>query len=113
MEDAERLQMMWFVLEAAKYALIAFGILGIGLTLVAIFIFRGASYSGEAIGVIVQRTEVAKLATIVLIILSVTMLGLLKLIEGQAVVAVLSGIAGYVLGDRKSGAKDTRDPPGD
>lgn len=113
MEDAERLQMMWFVLEAARYALYAFGILGIGLTLVAIFIFRKTSYSGEAIGLIVQRTEVAKLATIVLIILSVTLLGLLQLIEGQAVVAVLSGIAGYVLGDRKSAGQGPKDPPAD
>ena len=92
-----------FVLTLALYALIGFGILGAGLTVVAVVIFRGHNLKGESLALIVQRTEIAKLATIVLIILAVTLLGLLKLVEGEAVVAILSGIAGYVLGGRGGG----------
>ncbi len=89
-----------FVLKIALNLLIAFGILAAGLTLAAVFIFKGHNLSGQSLALIVQRTEIAKVATIVLIILTVAFLGLLKIVEGEAVVAVLSGIAGYVLGGR-------------
>jgi hypothetical protein len=35
-----------------------------------------------------------------MIVLSASLLGLLGIIAGEAVIALLSGIAGYVLGDR-------------
>lgn len=92
-----------FVLTLALYALVAFGILAAGLSAVAVVMFKGHNLGGEALALIVQRTEVAKLATIVLIILATTLLGLLGLVEGEAVVAILSGIAGYVLGGRVGG----------
>lgn len=92
-----------FVLTLALYALIAFGIMGCGLTVVAIVMFKGHGLEGETVALIIQRTEFAKLATIVLIILATTLLGLLGLVEGEAVVAILSGIAGYVLGGRVGG----------
>ena len=100
-----------FVIEIGLYVLIAFGITTAGLTIGAIVIFRNHNLSGESLALIVERSEVAKLATIVLIVLAVTFLGLLKIVAGEAVVAVLSGIAGYVLGG-KTKASDKEIPRG-
>ena len=53
--------------------------------------------------------ELAKLLAIVLIVLAVTVLAIKGIVQGDAVVAILSGIAGYVLGgfhrDRRPAAK--------
>ena len=101
-----------FILQLALYALIGFAVLATGLTVVAVVIFRGHNLKGESLALIVQRTEIAKLATIVLIILAVTLLGLLKLVEGEAIVAILSGIAGYVLGGRSLGKEPRQEGAG-
>lgn len=84
-----------------EYSLYAFAILIAGLAISTAFIFSNKhGFSGENIAEILRRSEVPKLATIILIIAAASFLGLLGIIEGQAVVAILSGIAGYVLGDR-------------
>jgi hypothetical protein len=49
---------------------------------------------------VLQQTDVPKLATIILIVLAASLLGALRVIAGEAVIALLSGIAGYVLGNR-------------
>lgn len=91
-----------FILELGLYFVIAFGFLTIGLTICVIVIFKDHNLSGESLALIVQRTELAKLATVFLIVLTVTFLGVLKILAAEAVVAVLSGIAGYVLGGKTS-----------
>ena len=55
---------------------------------------------GIIIARILQQTDVPKLATIILIVISASMLGMMGVIAGEAVIALLSGIAGYVLGNR-------------
>jgi hypothetical protein len=56
--------------------------------------------TGTNIARILQQTDVPKLATIILIVLTASLLGMLRIIAGEAVIALLSGIAGYVLGNR-------------
>ena len=109
METSPSSEVMSFTLELVRYALYAFAVLATGLTIVAAVLFYKTMYSGERVGVIVQQTQIAKLATIVLIVMSVTLLRVLGQIDAEAVVAVLSGIAGYVLGDR--GARQGRSAP--
>jgi len=105
-----------FILQLVFYTTIAFAIFMAVLSLIYWVTFRGHRLSGESLAIIIERTEVPKLATIILIIIAVTFLALLKIVEGEAVITILSGIAGYVLGGRNSG-RNHKDPikakPGD
>jgi hypothetical protein len=89
-----------FILQLAMYGLIGFGITIAGAAAVYMSMFRAGNFSAASIARIVQQTDVPKLATIILIVLSASLLGLLGVIAGEAVIALLSGIAGYVLGNR-------------
>jgi hypothetical protein len=93
-------ELLAFILTLARYLLIAFGIMIAGGAVVYITMFRKGNFSGASIAKILQQTDVPKLATIILIVLAASLLGLLGVIAGEAVIALLSGIAGYVLGNR-------------
>ena len=96
-----------------EYSFYAFVILICGATIATAVMFLGKhSFTGENIGEIIKKSEIARIATIILIIVSASFLGLLGVIDGQAVVAILSGIAGYVLGDRgpRDRPRQTADP---
>lgn len=100
-------QLLDFILQLSQFLLIAFAILIGGAAVVYITMFWKGSLSGDGIAGILRQTDVPKLATIIMIVLSASLLGLLGIIEGEAVIALLSGIAGYVLGDR-SPAKESK-----
>ena len=89
-----------FILRLSMYGLIAFGLVIAGGTAIYISMFRRGNLSGASMARILQQTDVPKLATIILIVLAASLLGLLRVIAGEAVIALLSGIAGYVLGNR-------------
>ena len=94
-----------FIITLAQLFLIGLGIIIAGATIVyGVMLWKG-NLSGASIARIVQQTDVPKLATIILIVLAASLLGLLGVIAGEAVIALLSGIAGYVLGHR-AGPKD-------
>lgn len=95
-----------FILQLAMYGLIGFGITIAGAAAVYISMFRKGNFTAANIARILQQTDVPKLATIILIVLAASLLGLLRVIAGEAVIALLSGIAGYVLGNR-GGARET------
>ena len=89
-----------FILQISLYALIAFGIFCSVVAIALWSTFRGHNLSGESLSNIIAQTDIPKLTTIILIIVAATFLGLLQLVSGESVVAILSGIAGYVLGAR-------------
>jgi hypothetical protein len=93
-------ELLAFILTLAQYMLIAFGILIAGAAVVYITLFWKGNFSGASIARILQQTDIPKLATIIMIVLAASLLGLLRIIAGEAVIALLSGIAGYVLGNR-------------
>lgn len=101
-------ELLDFILTMSRYLLIGFGIVIFGATLVFSVLFWKGKFDGEAIARIMQQTDVPKLATIILIVLTASLLGLLGIINGEAVIALLSAIAGYVLGNRTA---DTAQPP--
>jgi hypothetical protein len=105
MDVATNPQLFDFVLTMSRYLLIGFGIVIAGATLVYLTLFWKGNLSGASIIQIVQQTDVPKLATIILIVLTASLLGLLGIIKGEAVIALLSAIAGYVLGNRASESK--------
>ena len=92
--------MLNFVITLAQYLLIAFGIFIAGVSAVYVSMFWKGNFSGSSIAKILQQTDVPKLATIIAIVVAASLLGLLRVIAGEAVIALLSGIAGYVLGNR-------------
>lgn len=95
-------ELLQFVITLAQLFLIAFGIVIAGATIVYVAMFWKGNISGASIARILQQTDVPKLATIILIVLAASLLSLLGVIKGEAVIALLSGIAGYVLGHRAS-----------
>ena len=93
-------ELLDFIITLCRYMLIAFGILITGAAVVYATLFWKGNFTGAAIARILQQTDIPKLATIILIVLAASLLALLQVIAGEAVIALLSGIAGYVLGNR-------------
>lgn len=93
-------ELLDFILKLAQFLLIAFAIMMAGAAVVYVTMFWRGNFDGASIARILQQTDVPKLATIIMIVLAASLLGLLGVIAGEAVIALLSGIAGYVLGDR-------------
>ncbi|HEU0310292.1 MAG TPA: hypothetical protein VFR36_03610 [Sphingomicrobium sp.] len=104
-------ELLSFIITMSQYMLIGFGIIIAGAALVYVAMFWKGNLSGGSIVKILQQTDVPKLATIIMIILAASLLGLLGVIEGEAVIALLSGIAGYVLGHRGTDQQSSNDKP--
>ena len=100
MQASTNPQLLDFILTMSRYLLIGFSVVIGGATLVFSVLFWKGKFSGASIARIMQQTDVPKLATIILIVLTASLLGLLGIINGEAVIALLSAIAGYVLGNR-------------
>ncbi len=93
-------ELLGFILQLSQLGIIALGILIAGAALVYSILFWRGGLTGGNIARVLQQTDLPKLATIILIVLAASLLGLLGIIAGDAVIALLSAIAGYVLGSR-------------
>ncbi len=98
-----------FILQIALYGLAAFGMFCVVLIVAYWVTFRDHKLSGDSLAAIIERSEIPKLATTILIIVAATFLAMLGLVTGESVIAILSGVAGYVLGGRKVGGKKNED----
>jgi hypothetical protein len=81
----------------------AIAVIGIAVT-GAIAAWKG---TGESFGTILQRANIVQMLTIVTIIIAACTLRVVDKIDSEAVVSILSGIAGYVLG----GTGRSQNPP--
>jgi hypothetical protein len=100
----------------ALYAVIGMGIVAICASVVAIVAFRkDGNASGEAFVKIANHGGALKLLTVGLVVFTATFLTLADKIRGEAVVAIISGVAGYVLGgverDKGKTPKSPSHPP--
>ena len=102
-------ELLRFIVTLSELGLIGFGALIAGAAVVYSILFWKGNLSGASIARILQQTDIPKLATIILIVLAASLLGLLGVIAGEAVIALLSGIAGYVLGNRAAPNKPEAD----
>ena len=102
-------ELLDFIIKLAQMMLIGFAIMIAGASVVYITMFWKGNFSGTSIARILQQTDVPKLATIIMIVLAASLLGLLQVIAGEAVIALLSGIAGYVLGNRAAPQESAAD----
>ena len=70
-----------------------------GATIVgSIAFFRTEKGAAKTFSLLLQRASALQMLAVILIILTAATLRILNLIESGAVVSILSGIAGYVLG---------------
>ncbi|MCW2275422.1 hypothetical protein GJ654_13595 [Rhodoblastus acidophilus] len=66
----------------------------------AIAFWRAGAGQAKTFSLLIQRSQALQMATVVLIIVGACTLRILDSISSEAVVSILSGIAGYVLGGR-------------
>jgi hypothetical protein len=91
--------MTFDIIGLAKLLLIGEGILVAGFTVVgAIAFWKTETGGATTFTSFFQRGDALRMITVGGIVIAATFLGLAKIVEGTAVVAILSGIAGYVLG---------------
>jgi hypothetical protein len=89
---------VWALVILFGLAIIAFTIVG------GIAFYRSNQGQAKSFGLLFERGNFLRLATAVLIILATILLAALDKLNSEGVAAILSGVAGYVLGgmDRKS-----------
>lgn len=88
-----------FIILLIQYFLIALGILTVGFIVVgSIAFWRTQKGSAKTFSLFLQRANALKLLTVALIVIASTLLALTGIVDGAAAMAILSGIAGYVLG---------------
>jgi hypothetical protein len=96
-----------FLLEISFYATVLIAVFLVALTVIASIAF----WKGEAktFTTVVLNSYPLQMLTICLIIFAATALRMLELIQTEAIVSILSGIAGYVLGGTKWSAQQRGD----
>ncbi len=87
------------LIEIAYLGLYAFGIFMAGIAVIFSVLFWKGNLSGETVISIIRASSAPKLVTIILIVATVAVLTVLELVDGAAALALLSAIAGYVLGN--------------
>ena len=90
-------------------ALAALGITALSFTTTAIVAFRRAPQNmnpAYTFSLMFERAKALQMITVILIVVAVAFLALVRIIEPNGVVAILSGIAGYVLGGIRRGSKE-------
>jgi len=102
------------VLELGRLTTILVGIIVAGAVIVGVVsLFKAPEPTTKIFSALVQSDSVLRMATALIIVLAVFGLRLLDKISGEATVATLSGIAGYLLGHRtaEKKASDGRSSP--
>ncbi|HEX8394931.1 MAG TPA: hypothetical protein VF665_21475 [Longimicrobium sp.] len=87
---------------------IAFSVL-IGVMIVAFFIVIGRS-SEATIGSLMLSDGGLQFVTIFVLIIAIILFGILSILEGRELAAILSGIAGYILGRGSQVKKESAEP---
>jgi hypothetical protein len=93
-----------FCLNLARFGIIALIVCGASITIMAaILLWKSGGQIPENIA-----STGLKLATVVGIVLAASYLSIIKVVKGEAAIAFLSGIAGYVLGNLTSARSPSR-----
>jgi hypothetical protein len=103
-----------FILELAKYGVLALAVLVAGFTIMGVAIVRRATPETISSNLFLfDQTGILRIVAVVVIVLAVLLLALLGKIEGPATVSTLSGIAGFVLGSSTRLKRGGSAPPVD
>ena len=96
-----------FVKQLALYVLIAFAVMIAGAAFVYSKMISNEHFTGINMARILHEADVPKMTTIILIVCATSLLAVLGIVSGEAAIALLSAIAGYVLGDRVATSKSS------
>jgi hypothetical protein len=89
-------------IEIAKLVAIVAGISAVAVAAVSIVaLLRAPDAVTDSVKALVGAGSIIRLITILAIVAALVILGCLGMVSGDAVVAALSGIAGYVLGGER------------
>lgn len=101
-----------FILSLALYFVIGLFIAALGFVYVYHNAIKRSGKPEEIYSLMIRYGNVLPMLTIVMIVISVIILTILSKIPGTSAAAILSGIAGYVLGslERNKKSKDEIEP---
>lgn len=85
---------------AFYFTIIAVALSACGTIVGSIAFWRAGAGQAKTFSLLLQRSQALQMATVILIILGACALRIVELISSEAIVSILSGIAGYVLGGR-------------
>jgi hypothetical protein len=93
----------------ALYATLIVLIVTSGVAFVGYIAFRKTETGGaKTFSLLLERSNALQMLTVILIVLAACMLRLIDMINSEAVITLLSGVAGYVLGGARR-EKDVSD----
>lgn len=101
------------IIQLAWIALLAVGTTVIAFTIMAVIAFQRAPQDKNpayTFSRMFERAKALQMITVILIVVAAAFLALLRVIDSNGVVGILSGIAGYVLGGLQKDAKEEREP---
>jgi hypothetical protein len=97
----------------ALYGTIVGALVVIGLTVMgSIAFWKTEKDPAASFSLLIQRANITQMLAVVMIIMAAVGLRLLDKINAEAVVSLLSGIAGYVLGGVNRGQQSLKDDQG-
>jgi hypothetical protein len=99
------------IIQLAWIAVLALAICVIPITWIGVIAFRRMIPDTEhnpayTFSQLVQRAQGLQMVTVILIVIVVAVLGLYGIVKDEALVSILSGIAGYVLGGLQKNAPE-------
>lgn len=95
---------VWALVILFGLAIIAFAVVG------GIAFYKSNQGQAKSFGLLFERGNFLRLATAVLIILATILLAALGKLNSEGVAAILSGVAGYVLGGMDRQGKEAGSP---
>ena len=98
----------------ALYALIGALAFAACLTIIgSIAFWKTEKGAAKTFSLLLERSNVLQMLTVILIVAAATLLRLADAINSEAIVSILSGIAGYVLGGVGFGRQKDKEEPSD
>ncbi|RZA20515.1 MAG: hypothetical protein EOP93_05705 [Lysobacteraceae bacterium] len=101
------------VIALINSSVVLVAIVAVGFSLVgAVAVWRAGQHGAAGFFRMFERLQVLQLLTVMLVIASATVLALLRLIDSNGIIGILSGVAGYVLGGlNRAPAPPAKPPP--
>lgn len=89
----------WIIFGCISVLAAAFTIVG------SIAFWKATRGQAKTFSLLFERAEAVRISAVVLIIFAVVLLGIIGKIDSSGIIAILSGVAGYVLGGLDKGPK--------
>ncbi|WP_377295993.1 hypothetical protein [Rhizobium sp. SGZ-381] len=100
-----------YLSEIALYSTIAFGLIILGASVViALALYRTQSGGAAVLARMIERAGTLQMITVIVIVVGACILATVGRIKSEGIVSILSGIAGYVLGNSSRPSDHTPRP---